>query len=457
LSKDVLREGLALRIGLFGIDERSWQTASRYAASVDARFDTGFHAYNKAMSARVTYTQSVKLHGDALVATLSSHCRALLSSKFDDAYLDSLTKVTEIEDKTVFGSRAHCISMLMAMKAILPDVGKRNRLSGVAAAEECRRLLEIFILDLTMAIGGVQQLRQDSAIEREAELTHSAQSFRNAMAEAATTLRDVSRSVSETVPSLMEAVTAARRSTDVAETAWAEIGEAARGTADMALSLRASAATIGRLSREGAELGEASGSFAKASGALTDAFVNEVSRIDSIVGTINTIAGQTNLLALNATIEAARAGDAGRGFAVVASEVKALAGEVTRATASISGRVADALQAGRAVSEPIAGMAREVGALGEKSRAIAEAAETQGATSGAVREQAERTTAGINRALAESRSVGGALERLDAAVGGLADDSKAVARIADEMNRKVAAFLEAMRDDNVERHSSGLR
>ena len=78
-------------------------------------------------------------------------------------------------------------------------------------------------------------------------------------------------------------------------------------------------------------------------------FVDSMTHVNRIVGSISHIARQTNLLALNAAIEAAHAGRAGDGFNVIAQQIRVLADEAAESTFAIGekleGMTASALAA----------------------------------------------------------------------------------------------------------------
>lgn len=87
------------------------------------------------------------------------------------------------------------------------------------------------------------------------------------------------------------------------------------------------------------------------------------SRINEIVGVIDSIAFQTNILALNAAVEAARAGEQGKGFAVVAGEVRSLAQRSAQAAREIKDLI-------EASSEKVAEGSRQVEQAGATMKDI---------------------------------------------------------------------------------------
>lgn len=90
-------------------------------------------------------------------------------------------------------------------------------------------------------------------------------------------------------------------------------------------------------------------------------------QIENIIKAIDDIAFQTNILALNAAVEAARAGAAGKGFAVVADEVRNLAGKSAEAAAETSGLIESAIQAIRNGSKMVVSAAAALNEVKDNS------------------------------------------------------------------------------------------
>jgi methyl-accepting chemotaxis protein len=165
-----------------------------------------------------------------------------------------------------------------------------------------------------------------------------------------------------------------------------QLGQSASHATDTAVQVNA-------LSRQAFDAAERGGDIVSRVVTSMSEITTSSSKINDIIGVIDSIAFQTNILALNAAVEAARAGEQGRGFAVVASEVRALAQRSAAAAKEIKELIESSVgivdaggqlvsEAGGAMSDIIEAV-RHVGALiGE----IADASQAQQRDLGQVRE-----------------------------------------------------------------------
>ena len=154
-------------------------------------------------------------------------------------------------------------------------------------------------------------------------------------------------------------------------------------------------------------------------------------KIADIISVIDGIAFQTNILALNAAVEAARAGEQGRGFAVVAGEVRNLAGRSAQAAREIKaliGTSVDQVQegstlvnhAGKTIEELVQSVRRVSDIMGEITAATQEQSQRIGHVSqsvGALEEMTQQNAALVEEGAAAADSLKDQAGRLTQMVG----------------------------------------
>lgn len=232
---------------------------------------------------------------------------------------------------------SYVIAILTARSILIPvhyaiDIarriasGERDMTIEIKRNDEVGQLLESMEVMLDSIKSGEQKIAQNATEIMQAcssmvttldEVRHAVDAQSSGASEQASSINQITASITEIEKSAMQTMTKAKDLGGVAEKTrqsgqlgLESIETSVLGMKSVRDRVQVIAQTILDLSRQTQQVGE-------------------------ITAVVNNLAQQSKMLALNASIEAAKAGDAGMGFAVVASEVKNLAEQSEQSTSQV--------------------------------------------------------------------------------------------------------------------------
>jgi methyl-accepting chemotaxis protein len=377
------------------------------------------------------------------------HWMTISTAAFDDAYVQSVTRIGRAHNKLGLEPRWYIAGYSMIVTGLLREIGRKiaqGPFSGGAARERRAALQDAMIrasmLDMDFAI----EVYLDAAKEEQRTAMHSlADGFESAIGEIVNTVSSASTELEASASTLTRTAEMTQRLSTAVASASDEASANVQSVASATEELTTSVNEIGRQVTESAAIADEAVRQAE----QTDESMNELARtaerIGDVLKLITSIAQQTNLLALNATIESARAGDAGRGVAVVASEVKALAAQTAKATDDIGQHIVGiqtATQASVAAIKRIGGTIRRISEIGAT---IAAAVEEQNAATNEISRNAQEVAGGTAKVAANISQVSHGANDTGSASAQVLSSAQSLSGESNRLKLEVGKFLDTVR------------
>lgn len=331
------------------------------------------------------------------------HWDVILSGKFDEEYVRSVTRIGEthhrlgLEPRWYIGGYKRIVSGLIAAVE-----------TGITARFATRALFErkAVIID---AIVGAAMLDMDFAIsvyldagkrEKRETLDRLAAQFEQTIAHIVERVGATSAKLGDAATTLTSTAEETRTLSGSVATSSEEASASVQSVAAGAEEMGASVSEISRQVQESLRVANDAVTQAESANSRITSLTEAAGRIGDVIKIINAIAEQTNLLALNATIEAARAGEAGKGFAVVAQEVKALASQTAKATEEITSQIGGMQTSTSETAAAITEIGNTIGFISKVATAIFEAVDQQNAATTEITRNIQMAAAGSSEVAA---------------------------------------------------------